>query len=235
MNSVLYVVATPIGNMEDLTIRARRVLGEVDAIACEDTRQTRKLFERYEISSPKIIFSYHEHNEEKAGVRILELLKSGRSVALCSDAGYPGISDPGYRIISRAKNTGLEVQVLPGAGAVEVALLASGLPTSSFTFLGYPPRKSGKRRNFLRNNQDSDHTLILFESPRRVGGLLQDALDVLGDRLAAVCLELTKKFETVHRNFLTVLVQNLTNVELRGEVTVVIAGNNPKFFRKDGL
>ena len=231
MNATLYVITTPIGNLEDITYRAVRVLGEVDALACEDTRYTRIIFGKYEIPRPKIIFSYHEHNEERAGNRILELLQKGISVALCTDAGYPGISDPGYRIISQALEHGYHVEVIPGAGAVATALLASGLPTSSYTFKGYPPRKPGPRKRYLEMERTMPHTLVFFESPHRIGSFLCDAYGVYGDRKAAVCIELTKKFEEVHRDFLSGLSEKFKGTKVRGEVTVVIAGNNPKFIR----
>lgn len=229
----LYVIATPIGNLEDITLRALRVLGEVDALACEDTRLTRRIFQRHGVKSPRTIFSYHEHNEDAAGRRILGLLESGQSVALTTDGGYPGVSDPGYRIISECRNRGHRVEVVPGAGAVSIALVASGLPTSSYTFKGFPPRKPGPRKSFLAAERDLPHTLVIFESPYRVGKLLQDALEVLGNRLAAVCLELTKKFEEVHRGYLDELAEMFKEKPPKGEVTVVIAGNNPKFIKQD--
>ncbi len=227
----LYVIATPIGNIEDVTHRACRVMSEVDALACEDTRHTPKILEKYGAPRPRSIFSYHEHNEEKAGKRILGLLEKGHSVGLCSNAGYPGISDPGYRIVSQAASRGFRVEVLPGAGAVEAALLAAGLPTSSYTFKGFPPKKSGPRKGFLAMEKDRPHTLVLFESPYRVGKLLADARDVLGDRMAAVCIEMTKKFERTHRGFLSDLSAEFQDAKIKGEVTVVIAGNNPKFIK----
>ena len=220
----LIVVATPIGNMEDITFRAVRTLGEVDALACEDTRRTRKILQHYEIRRPPIVISYREHTEQRAGARILGLLEQGKSVALCSDAGYPGVSDPGYRIVSAALDLGYLVEVLPGAGAVSAALVASGLPTSSYTFKGFPPRKRGRRRRFLEMEADSSHTMVLFESPHRAAGLLEEAQEVLGDRMAAVCIDLTKKFERVERGSLSELSARLRDVEIRGEVTVVISG-----------
>jgi 16S rRNA (cytidine1402-2'-O)-methyltransferase len=225
----LYLIATPIGNMEDLTYRAARLLGEVDALACEDTRITRRIFERFELPRPQTLFSYHEHNEEQAGKRILGLLAEGLAVGLCTDGGYPGISDPGYRIISAALEAGHEVQPVPGASAVPLALLASGLPTSSYTFKGFPPRKSGARKRFLEDERDLPHTLVIFESPFRIGKLLQDAFEVFGNRRAAVCLELTKKFERVERGGLEELASRFAASAPKGEITVVIAGNHPKF------
>ena len=229
----LFVIATPIGNLEDITLRALRVLGEVDALACEDTRMTRRIFERHVVKSPRTIFSYHEHNEPAAGQRILGLLESGQSVALTTDGGYPGISDPGYRIIAECRNRGFRVEVIPGASAVTIALVASGLPTSSFTFKGFPPRKPGPRKTFLAMEKDLPHSLVIFESPFRVGRLLQEALEVLGNRLAAVCIELTKKFEEVHRGYLADLADKFKEKTPKGEITIVIAGSNPKFEKTD--
>lgn len=228
----LYVVATPIGNLEDLSFRAARVLGEVDVLACEDTRITRRIYERYNIPSPRTIFSHHEHNEEQAGKRILGLLQDGLSVAICTDSGCPGISDPGYRVIAASLEAGHRVENIPGPSAVSTALLASGLPTSSYTFKGFPPRKGGPCRRFLDMERESPHTLIFFESPFRVHPFLSTALEVLGDRRAAVCIELTKKFEQTHRGYLQDLVQAFAGRTVKGEVAVVIAGNHPKFIRE---
>jgi 16S rRNA (cytidine1402-2'-O)-methyltransferase len=225
----LYVVGTPIGNLEDMTYRAVRVLGAVDALACEDTRTTRKILDRYGIPKPPQMFAYHEHNEEPAARGILKLLVEGRSVALCSDGGMPGISDPGYRVIRVCAEAGYPVDVLPGASAVHTGLLLSALPTSSYVFKGFPPRKSGARRRFLEESLDSPHTLVLFESPFRIGALLADAHAVLGEREAAVCLELTKKFQRVSRGHLGELVKEYKDTKPRGEITVVIAGNHPRF------
>jgi 16S rRNA (cytidine1402-2'-O)-methyltransferase len=229
----LLIIATPIGNLEDMTLRAIRVLGELDALACEDTRHTRILFEKYGIHSPRTILSYREQNEAHAGSRILGLLKEGCTVGICSDAGYPGISDAGYRIIAKALDDGHTVEVVPGAAAIEPALLSSGLPTSSFTFKGFPPRKSGVRRRFLVMEKDQPHTLVFYESPFRVVKLLLDALEVLGDRRAAVCIELTKQFENVHRGSLSELCARFKETTVRGEVTIVIAGNNRKFVARE--
>lgn len=227
----LIVIATPIGNLEDITYRAVRTLGELDALACEDTRMTRKIFDRYDIPRPKNIFSYHEHNEARAGKGILKLLDDDKTVGLTSDGGYPGISDPGYRIISEAIEAGHEIDVLPGASAPPVALLLSGLPSSSHTIKGFPPKKPGQRIRFLEAERDLPHTLIFFESPHRIEKLVRDCLKVYGNRRAAVCFELTKKFQRVHRGFLDSLLENLENQESKGEITLVVVGNNPKFSR----
>lgn len=231
--SRLFLIATPIGNLEDITLRALRILGEADALACEDTRLTRRIFERHQIASPSTILSYHEHNEARAGQRILELLEQGKTVALCTDGGYPGISDPGYRIVAACVERGIPIEVIPGAGAVPVALIASGLPTSSYTFKGFPPRKPGPRKRFLALDRELPHTLVVFESPHRTGQLLRDALEVLGNRRAAVCIELTKKFEEVQRGFLDELAGLYAQKKIRGEVTVVIAGNHEKFLKSE--
>lgn len=229
----LVLIATPIGNLEDLTPRATRMLGEVDALACEDTRMSRRLFEHFSIPSPRTIFSYHEHNERQAGPRIAGLLNEGLTVGICSDGGYPGISDPGYRAISEAVAAGHDIEVIPGASAVPVALLLSGLPSSSYTFKGFPPRKSRARQRFLSADAEAPHTLIVFESPYRVGALLADALIALGDRRAAVCIELTKKFERVRRGFLSELAAEFQGKQIKGEAVVVIAGNHEKFVREE--
>lgn len=227
----LYLVATPIGNLEDMSFRGVRILGEVDVLACEDTRMTRRLLDRYEIEKPRTVFSYHEHNEESAGKRIMGLLEEGLTVGVCSDGGFPGISDPGYRLVDAVAEAGHTVEVIPGPSAVPTALLVSGLPTSSFTYKGFPPRKSGQRQRFLEPEKELPHTLVCFESPHRVGKFLADALVVLGDRRAAVCVELTKKFERVHRGYLADLAEMYKEKKVKGEVTVVIAGAHKKFIR----
>jgi 16S rRNA (cytidine1402-2'-O)-methyltransferase len=229
--ATLFVIATPIGNLEDVTRRALRVLAELQAVACEDTRRTRMLLARYEIHAPRTLLSYREATEGHGGSRILGLLGEGIDVGLVSDAGYPGISDAGYRIICSAIEAGHRLEVLPGAGAVTPALISSGLPTSSFTFKGFPPRKPGPLRRFLEMEKDLPHTLVFYESPLRVAKLLAAVRDVLGDRRAAVCVELTKKFERTLRGYAGELAARLAGKDLKGEVTVVVAGANPKFSR----
>jgi len=227
----LLVIGTPIGNLEDITLRALRTLGELDALACEDTRHTRRIFERHGIAAPRLIFSYHEHNEERASRKLVELLGEGLRVGLCTNAGMPSISDPGYDAIAGAVEAGFPVEVIPGPSAVETALLASGLPASSYVFRGFPPRKPGPRKRFLAADADRPHTLVLFESPHRLGKLLADACEVLGDRRAVVCVELTKVFEQIDRGYLSELAEQYADRAVKGEVTVVIAGNHPKFMR----
>ncbi len=221
--ATLYLVGTPIGNLEDITLRVLRVLMTVDALACEDTRRTRALLTHHGIRTPSTLFSLHEHNEDRALGRVLALLERGTDVAVCSDAGSPLISDPGYPTVREVVARGHTVEVVPGPSAVTAALTVSGLPVSSFTFKGFAPRKPGPRRRFLEMELTSPHTLVLFESPHRLAGLLQDALQVFGERPACVCIELTKKFEEVRRGSLAELSEGLAGKPVRGEVTVVIA------------
>ncbi len=232
---VLSIVATPIGNLEDVSLRALRVLREADVIACEDTRRTRALLTHFEIPRPARLVSYRQGNEDAVGCGLLRYLEEGRRVVLCSDGGMPGISDPGYRLVRQAIGHDVEIEVIPGASAVPVALVASGLPTSSYTFKGYPPRKPGPLRRFFEQEKDMPHTLVLFESPFRVAKTLQGALDVLGNRQAAVCVELTKRFERVVRAPLHELLQTFGEKNCRGEVTIVVAGNHPKFTLKSAV
>jgi 16S rRNA (cytidine1402-2'-O)-methyltransferase len=221
---VLYVVATPIGNMEDVTLRALDVLRQCDALAAEDTRRTRQLLTRHEIPRPRTLLSLHEHNEEQSAGRVVGLLEGGARVALCSDAGTPLVSDPGYRTLRLVVERGFPVQPIPGPSAVLAALAVSALPPSSFTFKGFPPRKPGPRKRFLEAEAEQPHTLILFESSHRVAKLLRDAVEVLGDREACVCVDLTKRFEATHRGSLSELAEKFDGAPTRGEITVVIAG-----------
>jgi 16S rRNA (cytidine1402-2'-O)-methyltransferase len=219
---MLYLVATPIGNMADITLRALEVLRAVDVVASEDTRKTGLLLKRFDIRKPQIAF--HEHNEERAGVRIMALLAEGKSVALVSCAGTPGISDPGYTLVRRAIEAGQEVTLLPGPAALVMALVLSGLPVHSFTFRGFAPHKPGPRRRFLEVDRESPHTLVFYESPYRLAAFLRDALKVYGDRDAVLARELTKIHETVQRGKLSALLAHVEAIAPRGEYVVVIAG-----------
>ena len=229
---MLHVIATPIGNLGDLSPRAVDALKAASLIACEDTRRTWQLLSHFGVPRPEMV-SYRQGNEERLTGRIVEAVREGREVALCSDGGYPGISDPGYRLVRECAREGVPYEVVPGASAVNVALLMSGLPTSSFTFRGFPPRGPGALRNWFAEDRDRPHTIICYESPYRVAATLEAALDALGDREAAVCLELTKLHERVARGYLSDLVREFRANAAKGEATIVIAGANPKFARED--
>jgi 16S rRNA (cytidine1402-2'-O)-methyltransferase len=220
---MLYLVATPIGNLNDITLRALATLREGDIIASEDTRKTGLLLQHFAISKPQIAF--HEHNEQRAGQQLEDLLKQGKSVALVTNAGTPGISDPGYTLMRRAIAANIDVTMIPGPTALIMALVLSGLPVHSFTFRGFPPRKSGSRRRFIEVDKESPHTLIFYESPYRLEAFLQDALEVLGDREAVIANDLTKMFELVQRGTITSLLQwVMQQSKLKGEFIVVIEG-----------
>ena len=227
---MLHVVATPIGNLGDISARALECLKGASMIACEDTRRTWQLLTHFGIPRPEMI-SYRQGNEERVADAVVAAVNAGREVALCSDGGYPGISDPGYRLIRKCAAECVPYDVSPGASAVNVALLMSGLPTSSFTFKGFPPRGPGAIRNWFAAERDCEHTLICYESPFRVGATLEAAFEVLGDREAAVCIELTKLHERVSRGYLKDLAAEFKGVKVKGEVAIVIAGGNPKFSR----
>jgi 16S rRNA (cytidine1402-2'-O)-methyltransferase len=219
---MLYLVATPIGNLGDITLRALEILRSVDMVASEDTRKTGFLLKHFDIHKPQMAF--HEHNEDRAGERIMGLLAEGKSVAVVTEAGTPGISDPGYSIVQRAIAAGEEVTMIPGASAVVMALVLSGLPVHSFTYRGFPPHKLGPRRRFLEVDRESPHTLVFYESLYRLEAFLTDALAVYGDRPAALAHELTKLHESVLRGRLSELIEILRKSKPRGEYVVVIAG-----------
>lgn len=224
----LYVVATPLGNLADASPRVRATLAAAPVIACEDTRRTWQLLSALDIPRPTL-FSYRQGNEEQVTRRITGLVQAGTPVALCSDGGYPGISDPGYRVIRTFATQGLPYTVLPGPCSVELALLLSGLPTSSYTFKGFPPRKAGALQKFFEQERDLPHTLICLESPFRLLASLSAARETLGNRECAVCLEMTKLHERVFRGTLSAVIEQLGKHPPKGEATYVIAGANPKF------
>ncbi len=219
---MLYLVGTPIGNMEDITLRALETLRTVDVVASEDTRKTGLLLKRHDIKKPLI--SFHEHNEQQAVRRVLGLAAEGKSVALVTDAGMPGISDPGFTLVRAALEANIPVSAIPGPTAFVLALVLSGLPVHAFTFRGFPPRKPGARRRFLAVDAGSPHTLIFYESPYRLQAFLADALEVYGDREAAVANDLTKLFERVDRGTLSELTDRFKTATIKGEYVVVIAG-----------
>jgi len=218
----LYVCATPIGNLEDVTLRLLRILAEADLIAAEDTRVTRKLLSKYEIKAH--LLSYHEHNQAKREKELIGKIKQGLTVALVSDAGMPGLSDPGYKLISACIELGIEIKVLPGPFAAVTALVASGLPINSFVFEGFLPRKRAQRKKMLKDLSREIRTLVLYESCHRIGKLLEDVLEILGDRQIVLARELTKKYEEVIRGSVSQLLEVANERELKGEIVVVIAG-----------
>jgi 16S rRNA (cytidine1402-2'-O)-methyltransferase len=218
----LYLVATPIGNLEDITLRALRVLKEADLIACEDTRHTGRLLQHFGISKPTL--SYHEHNERTRAPELVERLVKGERIALVTDAGTPGISDPAYRVVTLAIERGVEVVPIPGATALIAALIASGLPTDSFLFAGFLPPKQQARRARLEELQTQRATLVLYEAPHRIRETLADAWEILGDRPAVLARELTKLYERFLRGSLRELNEQLAVWEPRGELVLVIAG-----------
>jgi 16S rRNA (cytidine1402-2'-O)-methyltransferase len=218
----LFVVATPIGNLEDITLRALRVLREADLIACEDTRHTRILLTRHAIATPTT--SYHEHNERERAAELLDRLERGERIALVSDAGTPGVSDPGYRLVAGAVERGIPVVPVPGPSASIAALSASGLPTDAFMFVGFLPPRQGARRARLEDLRDVKATLVIYEAPHRIGATLADTLDVLGDREAVVGRELTKVHEEFIRGRLSTAIESLDPSRRRGEFVVLIRG-----------
>lgn len=223
MPGTLYIVATPIGNLEDITQRALRVLREVDTIACEDTRHTCVLLNHFGIKTKTL--SYHEHNERDRAVELCRLLEAGKSVAVVSDAGTPLVSDPGYRIVRSAIDRGIPVVPVPGPAALMAALVASGLPSDQFFFAGFLPARANARRAQLEELRAIRATLILYEAPHRIAATLKDALEVLGNRSAAVARELTKVHEEIARGGLAELAAHFGGgVRARGEMVLVIRG-----------
>jgi 16S rRNA (cytidine1402-2'-O)-methyltransferase len=222
MQGTLYIVATPIGNLEDITLRALRVLREVDLIACEDTRQTRKLLARHEIKTPTI--SYHEHNEQQRSRELINKLKDGTSIALVSDAGTPTVSDPGLILIQRAIAEGIPVVPLPGPSAVITALMAAGLPTEAWLFIGFLPAKRAARRKELEKLKGLPYTLIFYEAPHRIQTTVKDLLEILGDRQAVLAREMTKVHEEFQRASLSKFQQWLEERPIKGELVLMVAG-----------
>jgi 16S rRNA (cytidine1402-2'-O)-methyltransferase len=216
----LYLVATPIGNLEDITLRALRILKEVDQIACEDTRHTLKLLNHYDIHKPLV--SYHEHNEITRAPELVHALEQGASIALVSDAGMPLVSDPGYRLVALAIRHRVPVVPIPGASALVAALAASGLPNEEFLFVGFLPARSNERRRTLEHLRIEDRTLIFYEAPHRIAESVADALEILGDRPACIAREVTKMHEEFRRGKLSELVKELEERPAKGEITLVI-------------
>ncbi|MFC1545430.1 16S rRNA (cytidine(1402)-2'-O)-methyltransferase [Gemmatimonadota bacterium] len=218
----LYLVSTPIGHRGDLSPRALAVIRGADIVAAEDTRHTGSLLASLKASRP--LKSYHEHNKTKAAIQLVEELEAGLSVALVTDAGTPGLSDPGYVLVRAAVLAGIPVVAVPGPSAVLSALVISGLPTDAFTFTGFLPPKKGRRRTALTSLSELPHTLVFYESPHRIAAALADMQEVFGDRWTAVCRELTKKYEEVRRGRLSDLAHFYETSRARGEFTIVVAG-----------
>ena len=223
MAGTLYIVATPIGNLEDITQRALRILREVDLVACEDTRHTQKLLNHFAIETKTI--SYHEHNERERADALCSLLESGKNVALVSDAGTPLISDPGFRVVNAAIEKGVTIVPIPGPVALATALAASGLPTDQFSFAGFLPPRAGARRAKLEELAAITGTLVFYEAPHRIAATLSDALDLLGNREAVIARELTKLHEEFARGQLTDLAERFSReAGARGELVLMISG-----------
>jgi len=226
MTGTLYVVATPIGNLEDITYRAIRILGEVAIIAAEDTRHTQRLLGRYDIKA--LLTSYHDFNKEAKTPVLISRMREGESVAIVSDAGTPTISDPGYYLIKAAVLEGICVSPIPGPSSAIAALSASGLPTDRFAFEGFLPRKKGKRASRLHSLLTDPRTLIFFESPHRAKALLEEIGSTFGDRLIAVGRELTKVYEEMIYGTISEVIEKMGSKKLKGEITILVEGDHGK-------
>lgn len=221
MPGTLYLVATPIGNLADITLRALQILKDVELIACEDTRHTRKLLQHYGVTTKTV--SYHEHNEQQRAAELIDLLRQGSDVAVVSDAGTPSISDPGFRLVRAAIENEIAVVPVPGPSALISALIAAGLPTDEFFFAGFLPAKSNARRARLNELRSVPGTLIFYEAPHRLAATLKDAYEILGEREAVVARELTKLHEEIRRGRLSQLTADYTEkTDVRGEIVVLI-------------
>jgi 16S rRNA (cytidine1402-2'-O)-methyltransferase len=227
----LYLVATPIGNLEDITLRALRVLKEADLIACEDTRQTMKLLAHFEIR--KRLVSYHEHNEMTRAAEIVIDLEQGAKVALVSDAGTPVVSDPGHHLVSLCLRHGIQVVPVPGASAFVAALAASGMPIEEFAFIGFLPSRPTERRKALRELAEERRTIVFYEAPHRLLETLEDALEILGNRPAVVAREVTKIYEEFKRGRIEAVLEELRKKEPRGEITLLIGPPDDEADRLD--
>jgi 16S rRNA (cytidine1402-2'-O)-methyltransferase len=222
MAGVLYIVATPIGNLEDITLRALRLLKEVDVIAAEDTRHTQKLLSHFEIRTP--LTSYHEHNERTKAPVLVERLRRGESIALVSDAGTPAISDPGYRLVVAAVAAGVQVTPIPGPSALTAVLSAAALPTDRFVFEGFLPEKTKQRQERLRALHDEERTLVFYEAPHRLKDSLDDIETILGDRTIVIAREVSKVHEEFMRGRIREIITKIADREIRGEIVLVVQG-----------
>ncbi|MBU1291685.1 16S rRNA (cytidine(1402)-2'-O)-methyltransferase [bacterium] len=223
---ILYICGTPIGNLEDITIRALKILKEVKLIAAEDTRHTKKLLIHYQINTK--VTSYHEYNKFKKAPYLVEILKNGQDIALVSDAGMPGISDPGYVLINLALNNNIKIIPIPGVSALITALVVSGLPTDKFVFEGFLPRKIKERKRYFKSIENEERTIIFYEAPHRLKRALKDMLDVWGERKIVIARELTKKYEEIIRGNLSQVITEINTKEIKGEITLVVQGGIKK-------
>ena len=218
-----YFVCTPIGNLEDLSFRAKRILSTVDFILAEDTRKTRKILSHYGIDIP--LKSYHDHNKVKVTPHIIELIKKGKRVALVSDAGTPLVSDPGYYILRKLVENDISFTVIPGPTAITTALVLSGMPSDRFAFLGYVPRKRGQRKKFLEEIREFRYTVIVFETPHRIEKTLNEIVEIMPDREIAIAREMTKLHEETIRGMAKEVLLRIQGKRIRGEITLVIRGS----------
>jgi len=223
---MLYLVSTPIGNLGDMSARAIEVLGQVDLIASEDTRKTGRLLQRFAIDTPQVPF--HEHNEQAMVEQLISQLRRGRSIAVVTDAGTPGIADPGYSIVRRALDEDIEITMVPGPAAFVMAIVLSGLPVHSFCFRGFTPHKRSARRRYFEADVGIPYTLIYYESPHRLLKSLNDALEVFGDRRAALANDLSKLYELMLRGRLSELIEAVEQRPIQGEWVLVIAGTDDR-------
>jgi len=223
---ILYICGTPIGNLEDITLRALRILKEVNLIAAEDTRHTLKLLNHYQINTK--ITSYYEYNKFKKAPYLVEILKNGQDIALVSDAGMPGISDPGYVLINLALKNNIKIIPVPGVSALITALVVSGLSTDKFVFEGFLPRKIKERKRCFKGIENEERTIIFYETPHRLKRALKDMLEIWGDRKVVIARELTKIYEEIIRGKLSQVLTEISTKEIKGEITLIVQGGNKK-------
>jgi 16S rRNA (cytidine1402-2'-O)-methyltransferase len=223
---ILYICGTPIGNLEDITLRALKILKEVKLIAAEDTRHTKKLLNHYQINTK--VTSYYEYNKFKKSTYLVEILKNGQDIALVSDAGMPGISDPGYVLVNLALKNNIKIIPIPGVSALITALVVSGLPTAKFIFEGFLPRKIKERKRYFKSIENEERTVIFYETPHRLKRALKDMLEIWGDRKIVVARELTKKYEEIIRGKLSRVLSEINAKDIKGEITLVVQGGIKK-------
>ena len=221
-DGTLYICGTPIGNLEDITLRVIKILKEVKFIAAEDTRHTKILLDHYQINTK--VTSYHEYNKFKKAPYLVEILKNGQDIALVSDAGMPGISDPGYVLINLALKNNIKLIPVPGVSALTTALVVSGLPTDKFVFEGFLPRKIKERKKYFKSIENEERTIIFYEAPHRLKKTLKDMLEILGDRKIVIARELTKKYEEIIRGNLIQVLSEINTREIKGEITLIVQG-----------